>query len=159
MSDRIAFTVPQNVKARVHGLYGPMKKRLGPKYWKRGKREGQLRDPGQELPFSEPELLEWMWEKIGTRAQPCPFCGRPIDILSASLDHDVPVSRGGSVGLNNLVLCCPICNRTKGALTGAEFRAFMAFVLKMDVPAQYDIIGRLKAGAMGMRMRYYSRLT
>ncbi|KKC39891.1 hypothetical protein WH87_04900 [Devosia epidermidihirudinis] len=52
----------------------------------------------------------------------CRYCGRtegPFDI-----DHDMPWSRGGKHELRNLLVACASCNRSKGALTAAEFMGF-----------------------------------
>jgi 5-methylcytosine-specific restriction endonuclease McrA len=37
------------------------------------------------------------------------------------VDHSVPLSRGGTDHLNNLVPACISCNRSKGDLTSREF--------------------------------------
>jgi 5-methylcytosine-specific restriction endonuclease McrA len=43
----------------------------------------------------------------------CPYCGGATD--EWTLDHIVPVSRGGTNLLHNLIFVCPRCNSTKGA--------------------------------------------
>ena len=40
----------------------------------------------------------------------------------ATIDHLMPVSRGGSDDLSNLVRCCFRCNVLKGAMTEKEFK-------------------------------------
>lgn len=40
---------------------------------------------------------------------PCRYCGRP----ATQVDHVVPVSKGGTHALSNLVPCCARCNRSK----------------------------------------------
>ena len=52
-------------------------------------------------------------------AQPCAYCGAP----ATTLDHDVPVSRGGVHGPENVVPACASCNFKKHTKTGEEFRA------------------------------------
>lgn len=52
----------------------------------------------------------------------CPYCGQKTD--EWSLDHIVPVSRGGSNLLHNLIFICPHCNSAKGA------RPLDAFLLR-----------------------------
>lgn len=42
---------------------------------------------------------------------------------TATLDHVLPVSRGGTNGKHNLVAACERCNRAKGSMTAEEFRA------------------------------------
>jgi hypothetical protein len=47
----------------------------------------------------------------------CAYCGRPLGTglpySRPTLDHVVPVSRGGGDALTNLVLACKPCNRAK----------------------------------------------
>lgn len=50
---------------------------------------------------------------------PCFACGS-LDRLS--LDHLIPVSRGGPHAFGNLVVLCRSCNSSKGGLTWAEWR-------------------------------------
>jgi 5-methylcytosine-specific restriction endonuclease McrA len=44
----------------------------------------------------------------------CFWCGTPLTRRSATFDHVVPVSRGGSRGAGNVELACRRCNGTKG---------------------------------------------
>lgn len=46
----------------------------------------------------------------------CAYCHSPEELTVAAfeIDHIVPVSAGGSSGLDNLCLACPTCNRLKG---------------------------------------------
>jgi 5-methylcytosine-specific restriction endonuclease McrA len=51
----------------------------------------------------------------------CKLCGQPIDsvlrrpnLMSASVDHRIPVSRGGSDSMDNLQLAHLRCNISKG---------------------------------------------
>jgi len=48
----------------------------------------------------------------------CIACGAPAD----SLDHIIPLSRGGSHGVGNLAPMCRTCNSSKGAKTVTEWR-------------------------------------
>lgn len=47
----------------------------------------------------------------------CAYCGaEPQEV-----DHATPLARGGAGGLENLVLACRHCNRSKGTQTVLEF--------------------------------------
>ena len=48
----------------------------------------------------------------------CVACGLTAD----SLDHIIPLSRGGSHGVGNLAAMCRTCNSSKGAKTMTEWR-------------------------------------
>ena len=44
----------------------------------------------------------------------CAYCGAP----AGTVDHVVPLARGGTNSLDNLVACCAECNASKGARDG-----------------------------------------
>lgn len=50
----------------------------------------------------------------------CQACGAKDHL---EIDHDVPVSRGGTNDLRNLQLLCAPCNRSKGAKTMDEWQS------------------------------------
>lgn len=51
----------------------------------------------------------------------CQYCGKFTDKPQA--DHVMPISRGGSDTLDNLVTACPQCNMSKGDRTPDEWQA------------------------------------
>lgn len=51
----------------------------------------------------------------------CSYCGKELSDKTATLDHKLPLSRGGSNGRANLVLSCQKCNSHKGSMTMSEF--------------------------------------
>jgi 5-methylcytosine-specific restriction endonuclease McrA len=53
----------------------------------------------------------------------CVYCGTGLDLADATLDHVIPLSRGGSHEPGNLVTACQPCNQRKGALLPTEFFA------------------------------------
>lgn len=44
----------------------------------------------------------------------CQYCGINLERLEATIDHVVPVSRGGESNWKNCVTACKPCNRKKG---------------------------------------------
>lgn len=48
----------------------------------------------------------------------CVYCGRKQKTLT--IDHIIPVSRGGETDFDNCVACCTPCNNQKGARTPSE---------------------------------------
>jgi 5-methylcytosine-specific restriction endonuclease McrA len=48
----------------------------------------------------------------------CVYCGRREKVLT--IDHIIPVSRGGKSDFDNCVACCRTCNNHKGARTPHE---------------------------------------
>lgn len=51
---------------------------------------------------------------IETQKNRCYYCGKKMD-KDATIDHVIPLSRGGSNSPENLVAACKSCNSTKGA--------------------------------------------
>ena len=49
----------------------------------------------------------------------CQYCGRPAP--KGEVDHVLPLSRGGTDALDNLVWTCKDCNRAKGDSTLREW--------------------------------------
>ena len=50
----------------------------------------------------------------------CRYCGKKFPPEELTLDHIVPVARGGRSTRGNLVVCCRACNQEKKYLTPAE---------------------------------------
>jgi 5-methylcytosine-specific restriction endonuclease McrA len=49
-----------------------------------------------------------------TGGEKCAYCGVKLSTYTATLDHVIPLSRGGSDEPRNLVWCCKKCNYSKG---------------------------------------------
>ena len=55
--------------------------------------------------------------------QRCVYCASPLDAHTATLDHVLPLARGGAHDAENVVVACGPCNRLKGDLLPQEFFA------------------------------------
>ena len=99
---------------------------------------------GREIPFSIDELRGMISEAI--KVGLCPLCNDKLTARNFSLDHRIPVSRGGDLTLLNLETVCMSCNRAKGDLTREEFLALVEVLRKMDERVMRSVLGRLKAG-------------
>lgn len=64
---------------------------------------------------------EWE-EKLAHYHYKCAYCGSEENITR---DHDVPLSRGGTNHILNIIPACSRCNSRKGNLTRTEFYAWM----------------------------------
>lgn len=53
----------------------------------------------------------------------CVYCARPLAADGATLDHVIPLARGGAHVPGNLVTACGRCNRLKGDLLPMDFFA------------------------------------
>ena len=54
----------------------------------------------------------------------CHYCAIELRITDATIDHVLPVARGGQTTLDNTVLACVECNHAKGTRTKEEFTAY-----------------------------------
>ena len=50
----------------------------------------------------------------------CHYCGKKFPPEELTIDHIVPVARGGRSTKGNLVVCCRSCNQEQKFLTPAE---------------------------------------
>ena len=63
----------------------------------------------------------------------CPYCNQIMKIKdrqsphskSFSIDHIIPLSRGGTHIIENLHFCCLACNMVKSTMTHTEFKKFI----------------------------------
>lgn len=52
----------------------------------------------------------------------CRYCAAVLSPRTATIDHVIPLSRGGRNTHSNRVLACAACNRAKGALMFHEWQ-------------------------------------
>ena len=50
----------------------------------------------------------------------CHYCGKKVPPGELTMDHIIPVARGGRSVKGNVVPVCASCNKAKGVLTPAE---------------------------------------
>ena len=63
------------------------------------------------------ELRKTRWWQQKTASGTCYYCGRKVGYASLTMDHVVPLARGGRSTKDNIVPCCKECNtRKKGSL-------------------------------------------
>jgi hypothetical protein len=141
---------------RSLSIYRSMKARFAPKTNKKGK----LIRVGREVPFTLEEFRAWLLAEFKSvdAAIRCAYdCGAVLDILNFHTDHKTPITRGGTLALDNLALACEECNRIKGELTAREYVALRQGLETFSEPARRDIYKRLKTGAGFLRLRFFNR--
>jgi 5-methylcytosine-specific restriction endonuclease McrA len=120
------------VKARTRQMHDTLKRRAG----------------GQEILTLDE--LRGMFEHYVGRLARCPYCGVLLTHANVSLDHKVPVARGGWNTAANIEFICMACNKAKGNRTDEEFT---------DIVKALDEIGirrrnpKLRAEILGDLMR------
>ena len=133
---------------------GSMHRDMSRRFAERKDKNGRIIQHGRLLPFTLADLRQWIQAQMPKTHGQCTYCSKWIDFADFSLDHSVPASRGGTLELSNLAICCDECNRTKGRLTGSEFTAFLRALETWPEAARKDILGRLKVAEGFKRLRY-----
>ena len=60
-------------------------------------------------------LRKTRWWQQKTASGICHYCGRKVGIKNLTMDHVIPLSRGGRSTKGNIVPCCKECNTAKKA--------------------------------------------
>jgi len=71
------------------------------------------------------ELRASQWWKRQCAKGVCHYCGRKIRAAELTMDHIVPISRGGKSTKGNAVPCCRECNSNKKQLLPMEWQAYL----------------------------------
>lgn len=73
----------------------------------------------------------------------CAICGKSISLEQMTVDHILPLAKGGDGSFSNLQAACETCNSMKHSLTQEEF------FKKIFTVALHNIRNILKAYAKG----------
>ena len=71
------------------------------------------------------ELRQSQWWKRKLAKGRCHYCGRSAPPADLTMDHIVPVARGGRSTKGNVVPCCKACNNAKKQLLPMEWEAYL----------------------------------
>lgn len=140
---------------RVKALWKSQQTMAAAKYWKSGKRAGTVRRHAMPIEFTRQDLHAWLKAKVGANAVRCGYCGAAIDILSLTLDHEIPRSAGGAFSIPNLVICCHDCNQMKGEMTGGGYRQVLKFACTLAPHDHVVLLKRLRAAHHGAAQRFF----
>lgn len=72
------------------------------------------------------KLRKTQWWKTKLSQGICHYCGRIFPAKDLTMDHLLPVSRGGSSSKGNIVACCKECNTRKRDMLPAEWEDFLS---------------------------------
>ncbi|MCF8028796.1 MAG: HNH endonuclease [Desulfobacteraceae bacterium] len=67
------------------------------------------------------ELRASQWWKRKCAKGVCHYCGRQVPPKKLTMDHIVPIARGGKSTRSNVVPCCKHCNTRKKAQLPMEW--------------------------------------
>jgi 5-methylcytosine-specific restriction endonuclease McrA len=65
----------------------------------------------------------WWQQKLAIGI--CYYCGRLFESNNLTMDHIVPLARGGRSTKDNTVACCKLCNTKKKTLLPIEWEEYM----------------------------------
>jgi len=71
------------------------------------------------------DLRESQWWKRRLAKGVCQYCGRRTAPGELTMDHVVPISRGGKTSKGNVVPCCKECNNAKKQLLPIEWEQYL----------------------------------
>jgi 5-methylcytosine-specific restriction enzyme A len=71
------------------------------------------------------ELRRSQWWKRRIADGICHYCRRAVGHRALTMDHLVPLGRGGRSTRGNVVPCCKACNTKKKALVPVEWQAYL----------------------------------
>ena len=113
----------------------------------RGRLLARARNENLDIKDTTPttqELEAWF------KGQPieCYYSGVPLTLKEITVDHKLPVSRGGDNSLDNLCISSHHMNTAKGKMTDEEFRALLVLVRSWEDEGK-SILTRLKQGLWG----------
>jgi len=70
-------------------------------------------------------LRATQWWKRRIAKGVCGYCGRPTPPKDLTMDHIVPIARGGRTTRGNVVPACKSCNTRKKQLLPMEWEAYL----------------------------------
>ena len=70
-------------------------------------------------------LKQTQWWKSQKGNGECYYCKKRVHPSELTMDHKVPLSRGGTSSKKNLVPCCKDCNSQKTYLTPQEWTEYL----------------------------------
>lgn len=67
------------------------------------------------------ELRKTRWWQRQTASGCCHYCGKQVGTTALTMDHLLPLSRGGRSSRENIVPCCKACNSLKKTMMPIEW--------------------------------------
>ncbi len=87
------------------------------------------------------ELRASQWWKRRCAKGRCYWCDRPTPVQELTMDHIIPISRGGQSVKSNVVPCCKECNNQKKQLLPMEWDAYIDSVRQSAAADQAAVQG------------------
>jgi 5-methylcytosine-specific restriction endonuclease McrA len=78
------------------------------------------------------ELRQSQWWKRQLDRGRCYYCGKSFPPRQLTMDHIVPLSRGGKSNKGNVVPACKDCNNKKKYMLPIEWEAYLEFLTESN---------------------------
>jgi 5-methylcytosine-specific restriction endonuclease McrA len=75
--------------------------------------------------FKARELRQSQWWKRKCAKGICRYCGQKVSPKKLTMDHIVPISRGGRTTRNNVAPACKECNTKKKTMLPFEWQSYV----------------------------------
>ncbi len=82
------------------------------------------------------DLRSSQWWKRRLNKGVCHYCGRGVTPKDLTMDHIVPIARGGKSTKGNVVAACKECNNAKKQLLPMEWEQHLARLSRIEPPAK-----------------------
>ena len=106
---------------------------------------GRFKDKeNKSLTPSAEIILEW----LQNQEIKCFYSGVTLDLDNITIDHKIPIKRGGTNKLSNLCIASHHMNSAKGSMTDREFKALLKLISKWEDGGN-SLLRRLKQGHFG----------
>jgi 5-methylcytosine-specific restriction endonuclease McrA len=79
------------------------------------------------------DLRKTRWWQQKTAPGLCHYCGKKFPFKDITMDHLVPLARGGRSTKDNLVPCCKDCNNLKKSMLPLEWEDYLEKAAKENV--------------------------
>ncbi len=71
------------------------------------------------------DLRKSRWWQQKTASGRCYFCEKKVKFKELTMDHLLPLSRGGKSSKDNIVPCCKSCNSRKKSMLPLEWEEYL----------------------------------
>ena len=71
------------------------------------------------------DLRKTRWWQQKTASGKCFFCEKKVKFKDLTMDHLLPLARGGRSTKDNIVPCCKTCNTRKQSMLPLEWEAYL----------------------------------
>jgi 5-methylcytosine-specific restriction protein A len=78
------------------------------------------------------ELRRTQWWKNRLAFGKCHYCEQSFPPKELTMDHVVPIARGGKSSKSNVVPCCKECNNQKQHFLPVEWKAYLEYLARPD---------------------------